>query len=144
MDVLTLKRLNFFKIKITEKPHTVLLPDLLFLSCNMKFEKSMISMWVGAPQKLTKRHTFQPPSSSKREVCNKPSISQSGTMVAKILDFRLFESLKNALSRTFCSPKLSLESWILHCLRENFPVYTWHNNTNFNNSLFNSTALFMV
>ena len=31
-------------------------------------------------------------------------------MVVKILDFRLFESLKSKLARTFCSPKLSLGS----------------------------------
>ena len=45
------------------------------------------------------------------------------TMVAKILNFKLFESLKNALSRTFCSAKLSLGSWISHFLCENFPEY---------------------
>ena len=44
-------------------------------------------------------------------------------MLSKSLDFRFFESLKSALSRTFCSPKLSLESWILHSLCENFPEY---------------------
>ena len=49
--------------------------------------------------------------------------SRDGAMVVKFLDFRLLESLKSALSRTFCSPKLSLESWILHCLCENFPEY---------------------
>ena len=37
-----------FKIKIIEKPHKVLLPDLWFLSCNKKFENSMISAWVEA------------------------------------------------------------------------------------------------
>ena len=42
-----------FKIKIIEKPHTFLLLDLWFLSCNMKFYNSMISATVGAPQKLT-------------------------------------------------------------------------------------------
>ena len=46
-----------------------------------------------------------------------------GSMVSKILDFRFFESLKNALSRTFYSLKLSLESWISHCLRQNVPEY---------------------
>ena len=46
-----------------------------------------------------------------------------GTMLAQILDFRLFKSLKNALSRIFCSPKLSPESWIFHCLRKNNPEY---------------------
>ena len=35
------------KIKIIEKPHTVLLPDVWFLSCNKKFGNSMISGWVG-------------------------------------------------------------------------------------------------
>ena len=32
-----------FKIKIIEKPHTLLLPDLLFLNWNKKFGNSMIS-----------------------------------------------------------------------------------------------------
>ena len=39
-----------FKIKIIEKPHTVLLPDVWFISCNQKFENSIISSGVGAPQ----------------------------------------------------------------------------------------------
>ena len=44
-------------------------------------------------------------------------------MLVKILDFRVFESLKNEFSRTFSSPKLSLRSCILHCLCENVPEY---------------------
>ena len=40
------------KIKITENPHTVLLPDLCFLNCNKKFENSMIITWVEALRKL--------------------------------------------------------------------------------------------
>ena len=52
-----------------------------------------------------------------------PVYPVGGAIVAKLLDFRLFEDLKNALSRTFCSPKLSLESWILHCLCDSFPKY---------------------
>ena len=47
-----------FKIKII-KPHTVFPPDLWFLSCNKKFKYSMISVWIGAPQKLSWRWTFQ-------------------------------------------------------------------------------------
>ena len=46
-----------FKIQIG-KPHTVLLPDLWFFNYNKKFENSMISAWIGAPQKLTCRTTF--------------------------------------------------------------------------------------
>ena len=46
-----------------------------------------------------------------------------GTMIAKILDFRLSENQKNALLRTCCSLKLSLESWILLCFSETFPEY---------------------
>ena len=34
--------------------------------------------------------------------------SGGGTMLPKILDFKLFEILKNALSRIFCSPELYL------------------------------------
>ena len=52
-----------------------------------------------------------------------PVYAAGGTVVAKTLDFRLFENLKNALSKTFCSPKLFLGSWILLCLHENFPEY---------------------
>ena len=52
-----------------------------------------------------------------------PVYPGGGTMVAKISDFRLFENLQNALFRTFFSPKISLESWILHCLCKNFPKY---------------------
>ena len=44
-----------FKIKKVKKPHTVLLPDLWFLSCNKKFKNSVISAWFGALQKLTWR-----------------------------------------------------------------------------------------
>ena len=48
-----------FKIKIIEELHTVLLPDLSFLSCNNKFESSMVPAWVGAPRKITWRSTFK-------------------------------------------------------------------------------------
>ena len=41
----------------------------------------------------------------------------------KSLDFRSSERPENAHSSTFRSPKLSLESWILHCLRENLSEY---------------------
>ena len=44
MDSLTLKRHKFFKLKITEKPHSVLLQDLLFLSCNRNLENAIISV----------------------------------------------------------------------------------------------------
>ena len=43
-------------------------------------------------------------------------------MVAKVLDFRLWKP-ENALSWPFYSPKLSLESWNLHRLREIFLKY---------------------
>ena len=43
-------------------------------------------------------------------------------MVTKILDLMLSESPRNALSKIFCSPRLSIEYQILHCLRKNFPV----------------------
>ena len=49
--------------------------------------------------------------------------SRDDTTFAKILDFRLFENLKNALSKTFNCTKLSLESWIPLCLCEKFPEY---------------------
>ena len=56
-DLLTLKPHYTFQNKI-EKLRTVWFPDIWFLSCNKKFENSMISAWVGAPQKLTLRRTF--------------------------------------------------------------------------------------
>ena len=40
-----------FKIKIIEELHTVLLPDLSFLSCNNKFESSMVLRQLGLPEK---------------------------------------------------------------------------------------------
>ena len=43
-------------------------------------------------------------------VINSVQYPRGGTMVAKILDFMLFESLEKALSRSFSSPKLFLES----------------------------------
>ena len=58
-ESLTLNRHNYFQKKNTEKSYTVLLPDLWFLSCNKKFENSVKSAWVGAPQKVTWRRTFQ-------------------------------------------------------------------------------------
>ena len=48
-----------FKMKTIANPHTVLLLNLWFLSCNKKFKNFMISVWVGAPQKLTWRRIFQ-------------------------------------------------------------------------------------
>ena len=39
-----------FKIKIIEKPHSLLLLDLWFLSGNKKFWNSMIYAWVGDPK----------------------------------------------------------------------------------------------
>ena len=59
-------------------------------------------------------------------------------MAAKILDFRLSENLKMCSPGPFacCSPKLSLENWILCCLCENFLEYPPNigNSWNFNNS----------
>ena len=49
LDSLTLKRHIPSKMKIIEKPHTVLLQDLWFLSCNKKLYNSMMSLWVGTP-----------------------------------------------------------------------------------------------
>ena len=46
---------------------------------------------------------------NRRFVIN-PIYSRGDTIVVKILDFRLFESLKKTLSRTFNSPKLSVGS----------------------------------
>ena len=51
-----------------------------------------------------------------RFVINPAQYPRGGTIVAKIFDFSLSESLTKALFRSFCSPKLSLERWILHCL----------------------------
>ena len=48
-----------FKMKTIAHPHTVFLLNLWFLSCNKKFKNFMISVWVGAPQKLTWRRIFQ-------------------------------------------------------------------------------------
>ena len=39
-----------FRIKKVEKPDTVLVLGLSYLSCNKKLKNSMISAWVGAPK----------------------------------------------------------------------------------------------
>ena len=55
--------------------------------------------------------------------------SKGGTMMSaglKILNFGLSESLEIELSMAFFSPKLSLESWNLHCLCKNFPENPRH------------------
>ena len=44
-------------MKIIEKLHTSLFSDLWFLKFE-KFENSMISAWVGAPQNQTWKQTF--------------------------------------------------------------------------------------
>ena len=44
-------------------------------------------------------------------------------MLAKILDFRPFESLKSAFTGIFCTPKFSLGSLILYYLSKNFLEY---------------------
>ena len=44
-------------------------------------------------------------------------------MFANFLDFGLSESLKVCFPEAICSPKLSLQSLILYCLRENFLEY---------------------
>ena len=72
-------------------------------------------------------HTFQSSSSlmMMRFILN-PVYPKGGTMVfivGKILDFRLSESPKNEISRSYCSPKLFLESWMLHFLCKNLPQY---------------------
>ena len=91
--------------------------DSLFLCFHLLLFSTVPSSFsvlrISIIEKFLQR-AFQPLSCSKWEVCNKPSISWRWQNVAKVLDFRLHESLKNALSRTFYSPKLSLESWILH------------------------------
>ena len=48
-----------FKIEIIGESHIMLLPDLWFLSWNKRFENSLISSWVGAPQILTRRRTYK-------------------------------------------------------------------------------------
>ena len=48
-----------FKIKIIKKPHLILLPDVWFLSSNKKVWNSIISAWVGAPQKWPSEKFFR-------------------------------------------------------------------------------------
>ena len=57
MDSLTLKRYNSFQNKNNRK--AVLLPDFWFLTCNRKFENSMISTWVGAPKNCLGEEAFK-------------------------------------------------------------------------------------
>ena len=57
-----------FKIKVIEKPHTVLLPNVWFLSCNKKFYNSMISAWVGALQNWPGYNFLNPENRSSENV----------------------------------------------------------------------------
>ena len=52
-----------------------------------------------------------------------PIYPGGSTMFANLLDFGLSESMKVCFPATICSPKLSLQSLILYCLRENFLEY---------------------
>ena len=63
------------------------------------------------------------PSSLKWEVCNIPIISRKWHNVCQHFGFQALWKPENVLSRTFCSLKLPLENWILHCLCENVLEY---------------------
>ena len=62
----------------------------------------------------------------------------SGTMVVNILDFRLLESLKSALSRTFCAPQVIRRKLNFELLLRELSgiIPTSHNNTNFSKKQF--------
>ena len=60
MDSLTLTRHNSIQNQNNRKAtHSVAHTDLWILSCNKKFQNSMISAWNGSPQKLTWWKIFQ-------------------------------------------------------------------------------------
>ena len=88
-------------------------------------------------------HTFQPPSISKREVCNEASKSRRqyhGAHRREDFEFwALWKPEKGTLQDLLLSHVIP--GWILHCLRENFPGYPRgiivnNNSHNFNNSAF--------
>ena len=60
IDSLTLKCLNSLQSKNNKKAtHGFAPTSLWFLSCKKKFENPIISVWVGALQKLTWRQPFE-------------------------------------------------------------------------------------
>ena len=89
-------------------------------------------------------HTLQSPSSSKQEVCNKPSISWSCHHGYQNFGFyALWKPTKCTLQDRLLSQMIPKQLNFTLSLRELSLISIWHNNTNFNNSLFNSTALFI-
>ena len=70
-------------------------------------------MWALDGRIVLHGSCFNPRVAQNERFIMKPVYLGGSTMVptrGKILNFRLSESLKNKLSRTFCSPKVSLES----------------------------------
>ena len=105
------KKLTFSKLRFSKS-------NIIFSGSRFVHFKSRIYHWTSCCIRLNLRVA-----QNGRFVKN-PVYPGGDTMFAKFLDFSFFESLKNALFRAFCSPNISLESWILHCLRENFLKYS--------------------
>ena len=93
-----------------------------FLKKLFPFHRHVWISWIQITTNLSTIRSNLPIAENGRIVIN-PVYPGGGIMLVKILDFRLFESLSSAFSRIFCSPKLSLGNWILHCLCKNFLEY---------------------
>ena len=86
------------------------------------FHRHVLISWIGITTNVSTIRSNLQVAQKGTTVIN-PVYPRVGTMLVKILNFRLFESLKGAFSKIFCSPKFSLGSQILHCLCKNFLEY---------------------
>ena len=74
-------------------------------------------------KKRTREHTFQPSSSSKWEVYNKLSIFRRWHHGCEIFRFQTLGKPEKCTLQDLLLSQVIPESWILHCLCENFPEY---------------------
>ena len=61
---------NTWTLWLRQKSHTVLLPDVWFISCNKKLYNPMTSAWVGASQNWPGDRFFKPKKSKFYERLN--------------------------------------------------------------------------
>ena len=101
-------------------------PNLAFNKSSLEklfpFHRHVLISWIGIITNVSTIRSNLQVAQNGTIVIN-PVYPRGGTMLVKILNFRLFESLKGAFSKIFCPPKFSLGSRILHCLCKNFLEY---------------------
>ena len=118
-------------------------PQVFQKECKYMVKKKMIRL-INDNLEISSDHTFQPPSSSKWELCIRSSISQrlhhGGLWILVSLNNPFSYILQELLLYQIILRKMN----ITLSLRELSWISTRPNIANFNNSLFNSTTTFMV